>query len=553
MLILNSIPIAVSNSNPSRRTDHVMMLSNSRILVLFGGYAFNQHFNDTWFFYLDKKAWVKKTEFVHAYYPEQCTDDIKFIKSNDNNCVKLEYPLPLKRYNGDSKEYPSSMNLQYQDILPFRFQNGYTPSYDNPYYTGIVDNATLFIKNLQKKYLENEVYDSSGHHRIFLPEKLVADGEPIAPYAATGPNQYAQVKRMVYNETFDIHVWEWCTSVKGEPTRDRIGNWRNQNKVLIPQRRRKSPGWDGCRDLEWKIPTARSNHDGIFVNKYDMIVIYGGLGYEESTLDKIESVSSFSREDYPTEVMDDMWVFNINNCIHNCSDNGVCTNGFCKCYPGYYGIDCSNYTCPGSVCFYDDDVTDGMPPTQHCTHCCHDGYYRNDLTVVDEYIADVRKYPCRRRTRSERVNSNFLSLFTGSSQGICDGFGSCQCIPGYLGEDCSMQDCLHNCSFHGYCSVEYPVSRCICHEGYFGTYCQHKHCLNNCSYPNGQCDFETGQCSCREIYDPYTLNRIWAIWEGEDCSFLTPWCAASSLFEDVASNILFLFTYFFAFYVGVGL
>lgn len=531
-----------------------MVLTNSNLLVLFGGYANNRHYNDTWYFDLTQKTWLEKTEFVHAYYPEDCTDDLEYIQSEENECVLLEYPKPLQRYNNHHPNNisPDSMTsttafLNYQQILPFIDQDGYTPSSENPYYTGIVDNATEFVQHLQEMYQDNEIYDDE-ENRIWFPPSLVPDGTPIAPYAATGPNQYAQIKRIQYNETFHLDVWEWCTSVKGGPTRHIKGNWSED--VLIPQRRRMSPGWDGCRELKWKFPFARSNHYGIFVKKYDMLVIYGGIGYDETTLEETEnkgrndlSLNAFSQKTYPTVILDDMWVLNIHNCIHNCSNNGVCTNGFCKCDPGYYGIDCSNYTCPGSVCYYDDGKDDGFgifgnKPEQHCTHCCQDGYVHTD---EDVYIPDIRKFPCRYKIVQERYNDGIDSLFTGSSQGICDGFGSCQCAPGFLGEDCSMKDCKNNCSFHGFCSVEYPVSRCACQAGYFGEYCQYKECLNNCSYPNGICNFETGICSCGEIYDPYVLDRIWGLWEGEDCSFLTPWCAASSLGKNWLSFIILLF------------
>lgn len=72
----------------------------------------------------------------------------------------------------------------------------------------------------------------------------------------------------------------------------------------------------------------------------------------------------------------------------------------------------------------------------------------------------------------------------GYSHGICDGFGTCQCAPPFLGDDCSVKDCLHDCSYNGYCSVEYPVSRCVCNPSYFGEFCEQIECLNNCSYVN---------------------------------------------------------------------
>ena len=71
-------------------------------------------------------------------------------------------------------------------------------------------------------------------------------------------------------------------------------------------------------------------------------------------------------------------------------------------------------------------------------------YYSNKLIVL------YYKLPCDVLTN------------TGESNGICDGFGTTQCAPPFISDDCSIKDCKNNCSFNGFCSVEYPVSRCLC-------------------------------------------------------------------------------------------
>jgi hypothetical protein len=101
-----------------------------------------------------------------------------------------------------------------------------------------------------------------------------------------------------------------------------------------------------------------------------------------------------------------------------------------------------------------------------------------------------------------------------------------QCAPPFIGDDCSIKDCKSNCSFNGWCSVEYPVSRCMCSPGYFGEICEEKYCLNNCSYPNGVCNTTSGYCNCRMMYSPYNRSREYKPWGGEDCSYLFPWAAA---------------------------
>ena len=103
---------------------------------------------------------------------------------------------------------------------------------------------------------------------------------------------------------------------------------------------------------------------------------------------------------------------------------------------------------------------------QVCQHCCSSGYDHQD---GDVYVGEAafRKMPCGPDQE-------------GQSHGICDGFGTCQCAPPFLGDDCSVKDCPLNCSYNGYCSVEYPVSRCVCNPGYFGEHCHLIECLNNC-------------------------------------------------------------------------
>lgn len=135
---------------------------------------------------------------------------------------------------------------------------------------------------------------------------------------------------------------------------------------------------------------------------------------------------------------------------------------------------------------------------------------------MSPYVTDLSKSPCSADN-------------PGESNGICDGFGTCQCRPPFLGEDCSIKDCKHNCSFNGYCSVEYPESRCLCNLGYFGDYCQYQICLNNCTYPNGRCNIHTGNCDCRMTFSPYNNTRVWYKYGGEDCSYVIAFAASPSM------------------------
>jgi len=261
-------------------------------------------------------------------------------------------------------------------------------------------------------------------------------------------------------------------------------------------------------------------------------MFFGGLGYE------LEQPVNLSYS-YPTLAMDDMWYFNFDHCINNCSFRGYCEFGFCKCFPGFYGVDCSNTSCAGTTCWY------GQDQDQVCVHACQAGYKHMD---DDTYVQDISKLPCTQ----QNADPTNPSTYTAEINGVCDGFGRVMCAPPYVGDDCSTKDCKMSnvtastgngppslnstCSYNGWCSIEYPVSRCMCDPGYFGDICQYKLCLNNCSYPNGVCNIATGQCNCRYLYNPYNNTQLiyndpfdgtFRTWAGEDCSYLFAYSAAA--------------------------
>lgn len=236
-----------------------------------------------------------------------------------------------------------------------------------------------------------------------------------------------------------------------------------------------------------------------YVDKFEMLIVHGGMSYRTS-----HQPSNVTQSSTAPRVLSDLWVLHAHTCAANCSGNGVCSHGYCKCDQGYYGLDCSNVTCPGSMCGYDHDKS------QHCTHCCYDT------------SADGRKIPCT-------LEDDELMIFAGTSEGVCDGFGSCQCAPPYIGEDCSILDCKHNCSFNGYCMVEFPQAMCQCKDGHTGEYCQHVECLNNCSFPNGVCNQDTGECQCRSSFPPHDTINALNTWQGPDCSYMPALSGASDL------------------------
>ncbi|KAG5189572.1 hypothetical protein JKP88DRAFT_259972 [Tribonema minus] len=461
---------------PPARMDH-SMVKVADALVIMGGYLDNHHYDDTWQFNITTRKWRQRTEFAHAA-----------------ECVELQWPSDLHR----SAKAPWG-------VLPYAEQDYF-------YYngSGATDYGVLTPEQVALAAKERPAE--------------IADGTPQVPYAATGLRQY--VRPFSFSPDWAkgkaVTLSERCTSVFGEPTRGKPLdglNGRASDPVLIAQPRRRAPGWDGCRDradgnrdlpwqLEWSHPGHRSAAAAVYSESRGQIVMYGGRGYEEERAQSI----SFTP---PTQVLSDMWVLNVNDCPADCSGHGSCTFGNCLCTPGYYGTDCSNSSCPGDYCYFDEDSSQ-----QVCGHCCHAAWEHSNTDMMTIWpailqIGDVERAQCSR----ERP---------GEAHGICDGFGACQCEPPFIGADCSIRDCPQNCSFHGWCSVEFPVSRCACYYGYYGEACQYQECLNNCSYPHGVCNNATGECDCRDVYNPYNNTRRWQQWGGEDCSYLPVFAAAAA-------------------------
>ena len=499
MIVLLCIVCFVALSDalvaPEPRADHIMLLTGPDVIFVHGGFADNTYFDDTWYFYIETGKWLQKTAFTYPFYPESCTDDwddmnITYVigntsdSSDSSGCHLLLYPKHLER----DTLYPF-------DELPYRQQRFYWPDseygpYDQPPYEDVKVSYPAY-PIMEKGFSEDE--DAPKLNQFTSRAEV---GSPLFPFAATGPMQYARPFVYQFNETYNATLMEKCTSVKAEPTRGKIldGEWgRSDHSITIDLPRRRRPGWDGCRDrvdgrtdmpqtLQYVKPLGRAQHKAVFFPDTSEVFMYGGM-VNFNEVPKNLGIS------FPTLVRDDMWYYNLFHCINNCSLHGDCEYGFCICDVGYYGLDCSNTSCPGTFCHYDPDTHE-----QECTHACHAGYTHED---GEPYIQDAHKHPCSFEPAEDK----------GESNGICDGYGTSYCAPPYLGEDCSIKDCKHNCSFNGWCSIEYPVSRCMCNPGYFGDICQHKQCLNNCSEPNGWCNVTSGQCKCNMMNSPYYNKR----------------------------------------------
>ncbi|KAI3371279.1 hypothetical protein L3Q82_023896, partial [Scortum barcoo] len=102
-----------------------------------------------------------------------------------------------------------------------------------------------------------------------------------------------------------------------------------------------------------------------------------------------------------------------------------------------------------------------------------------------------------------------------TNNGTCNPIdGSCQCFPGWIGDDCSQAcpsghwgpDCLNSCNCHNGAQCSAYDGECRCSPGWTGLYCTQRcpsgfygrDCSEVCRCQNGaDCDHITGQCACR--------------------------------------------------------
>ena len=377
-------------------------------------------------------------------------------------------------------------------------------------YSGGAFNSDLWLYNISiDHWLRQNVYP---HPRFaptctsdFVPP---APGDPLPLRAAPVPGRTPP--------TFSPSALLEVTA--GQKTDGLYG--RVAAPTFMPVKRRATYGWQGCTaradgrtdlpDVVSLAPSGRAYHGAVWSEREGLLLTFGG-------------------EVAGSAAVGETWAWSRYWCPSQCHTYGACVWGHCYCAAGFYGLDCSNRTCPGSVCRYDTDNHE-----QQCMHCCSEGWLHAD---GEGYVTGIRKVPC-----------SFERPGRGEMNGVCDGgTGTCACAPPYLGDDCSIKDCRavvtaatpvpvpgqdppEACSgpAAGQCSVEYPVSRCLCNYPYTGDVCQSQLCLNNCSPPRGACDSATGLCTCATLVNPYNQAQNWSRYAGDDCSWVPAFAGAGA-------------------------
>ena len=196
------------------------------------------------------------------------------------------------------------------------------------------------------------------------------------------------------------------------------------------------------------------------------IIIYGGEIWKNSKEDILSYLNYSFIDNIKDEktyftIIDNLFILYSNICENNCSSNGECSYNRCICKSNYWGNSCENLYCPGTFCYTDPDIF----TKQVCYHC--------------------------------------------SNNGNCLSNGKCECNEGFIGEDCSIQNCNNDCSGepYGTCIVMKPQSQCYCNESLRrgGDDCSVVFCLNSCGVL-GSCNENDGSCTCNGGYF------------GDDCS-----------------------------------
>ena len=190
------------------------------------------------------------------------------------------------------------------------------------------------------------------------------------------------------------------------------------------------------------------------------IIIYGGLIWKHKNVEYI-SYKNYTDEEEPLlksylfNTLENLFLLKFNKCKNDCNKNGNCHFGFCVCDENFWGVECQSQLCPGGINFFEDDF-----------HIKQESIY------------------C-------------------SGNGQCLENGECLCEEGFTGEDCSIAECLNNCSGekYGKCVIKKPVSQCECNQELKrgGDDCSLIFCLNNCGN-EGICNRSLGECNCPKNY-----------------------------------------------------
>eukprot|EP00301_Raphidiophrys_heterophryoidea_P021987 c6252_g1_i1.p1 GENE.c6252_g1_i1~~c6252_g1_i1.p1 ORF type:complete len:588 (+),score=99.91 c6252_g1_i1:96-1859(+) len=155
-------------------------------------------------------------------------------------------------------------------------------------------------------------------------------------------------------------------------------------------------------------------------------------------------------------------------CPLGCSSNGRCSlSGICTCNSGYFGDGCQNKYCS-------NNCTSSVHGT--CEYSTGRCFCKSPWTTADCSVAQCMNDCSHHGECSQKEETA----------------GKCICNTGWKNKDCSEPICPNNCTKHGKCQEN---GVCVCDEGYRGVDCSYVKCANECS-GHGQCTQPDGICKC---------------------------------------------------------
>eukprot|EP00474_Spongospora_subterranea_P010924 CRZ11382.1 hypothetical protein [Spongospora subterranea] len=192
-----------------------------------------------------------------------------------------------------------------------------------------------------------------------------------------------------------------------------------------------------------KIPQQRMSYSLTAVPGSNTLVLVGGIGRDSSIQNALGAELVFN----------DVWAIELDNCggskysgLPECSGNGVCLFGTCRCQENWFDDDCSMKICTGDVCHFENR----LPVCKHCN---------------DRGACVAGKCQCFDGYRGIKCDSPFCinNNCSNSARGICfDNFPeapTCTCTTEFYGDGCEFVSCPGKCSGHGLCE---PLGTCIC-------------------------------------------------------------------------------------------
>ena len=161
----------------------------------------------------------------------------------------------------------------------------------------------------------------------------------------------------------------------------------------------------------------------------------------------------------------------------NCSNNGVCFKGKCLCFNDYTGNDCSILQQQQQLLSHSVvSMCSGRGEFDHeKKECkCLSGWLTADCSLHENCI-DKKCKLCKNGWNGPmcQVKVPLKCDSRCNQNGICVN-GTCNCLPGFQGRNCDINNCPNSCSSNGMCerhSTQFNTYHCVCNAGWTGKAC----------------------------------------------------------------------------------